>query len=89
MIEWIGAAVILVHSFYDLDCCSDKDCYVLPDGHIQESAEGYVIPETGEVLAYHNNSRVRFSPDGKWHRCSFNGMKGSRTICLYVPGRGS
>lgn len=83
------AAIILIHSFYDSTCCSDKDCYPLPDDHIKEVAEGYLVPETGEVIP-HGDPKIRFSPDGKWHRCSHNG--GDRkaiTICLYVPGRGS
>jgi hypothetical protein len=75
---------------YPFDCCSGFDCREVagpPDGVVRETAAGYVIAKTGEVIRY-NDPKVKASPDGRWHWCSVAGLDDSRTICLYVPPRG-
>jgi len=74
------------HSFYEYRCCHDQDCRPVPGGAIAEGPDGCVIKATGEVIAY-ADSRVRQSPDGRFHWCSLAGSQMGRTLCLYAPGR--
>jgi hypothetical protein len=76
------------HSIYEYDCCSDRDCAPVAEGEILDVAEGYRVRLTGETFG-HADPKVRFSPDGRWHRCSEGGRPQGKTLCLYVPGRGS
>ena len=73
----------LPHSWYDYECCTDRDCgpinYVptpLPNGAFQ-------LP-TGEVIP---KERVKWSRDEHYHLCRYppNGF----IFCLYVPPQGS
>jgi hypothetical protein len=71
---------------YPLSCCSNFDCKPVPDGYVEERAEGYVLG-SGEVVAY-NDKRIRNSPDGEFHWCAHqSGVDAGRTICLFVPPR--
>jgi hypothetical protein len=52
---------------------------------ISERPEGYVIKDTGEVLAY-SDRRIKDSPDGEFHWCAHEaGLDAGKTICLFVP----
>lgn len=73
---------------YDASCCSGVDCREVPDAAVVEGARGYEIVATGELLIW-RDVRIRYSKDGKFHRCSVMGGEQSRTLCLYVPARGS
>jgi hypothetical protein len=84
----VGASFVRGHSFYDPECCSEKDCAPVEEGTIQEEPAGFTVRATGEFIP-RDSSKVRMSPDGKWHRCSWNGLPGERTLCIYVPGRGA
>jgi hypothetical protein len=68
-------------------CCSGIDCRQVSEKAISERPQGYVINETGEVVAY-SDSRVKDSPDGVYHWCSVAGADDSTTICLFVPPKG-
>lgn len=72
---------------YPFSCCSGYDCREVPRNAISERPEGYVINGTGEVLAY-TDTRLKDSPDGKYHWCSVAGANDSRTICLFRPPMG-
>lgn len=72
---------------YPYSCCSGIDCRQVSEKAINERPEGYVINETGEVVAY-SDSRVKNSPDGIYHWCSVAGANDSKTICLFVPPKG-
>ena len=72
---------------YPHSCCSGIDCRQVSEKAISERTEGYVINETGEVVAY-SDSRVKDSPDGVYHWCSVAGANDSKTICLFVPPKG-
>lgn len=71
---------------YPFSCCSGYDCREVPGDWISERPEGYVITLTGEVVAY-SDTRIKHSPDGKFHWCSVAGALDGKTICLYVPPR--
>lgn len=73
---------------YGIECCSLRDCAPIEPAEIGESAAGYVINRTGEVIAY-NDHRIKRSRDEFYHRCTPAGnMDSPRSICLYVPDRG-
>lgn len=76
------------HGFFDPECCSDRDCYLVADDEITESADGFTIKTTGEFID-RRLAKVRMSPDGRWYRCSYGGDVKAGTICIYVPGRGA
>lgn len=72
---------------YPYACCSGLDCRPVSQKQISERPEGFVINNTGEVIAS-SDKRLRYSPDGEYHWCSVAGEEQSRTICLFVPPRG-
>lgn len=72
---------------YPFSCCSGIDCREVDDAAIIESARGYVIRATGELIPM-SDSRIKASPDGRFHWCSVAGADDGRTICLFVPPRG-
>ena len=67
---------------YPVSCCSNGDCYEIPASDLQEVMGAYKILATGQYFGF---SRVRFSPDGHYHRCSYNGDRHATTFCLFVP----
>lgn len=71
---------------YPYTCCSMNDCRPVSTAAVTERPEGFVINNTGEVVAY-SDARVKNSPDGEFHWCSVAGEEKSRTICLFVPPR--
>ena len=73
---------------YPLGCCSGVDCREVPDADIIEGARGYEIRKTHELIPM-TDPKVKMSPDGRFHWCSVGGLDDSRTICLFVPGRGA
>lgn len=75
---------------YPISCCSGIDCREVADKAISEPSQdhpAYIVKATGEQLAQ-NDTRIRPSPDGRFHWCSVRGADDSRTICLFVPPRG-
>ena len=73
---------------YPFSCCSGIDCREVADQAIGEGPAGYVIERAAELVAY-GDSRIKDSPDGVFHWCSVAGADDSRTICLFVPPRGT
>ena len=97
--KWLFAALGLLliaaaigtargHSFYDLDCCHDRDCAPVADGAVVEDAAGFLVVATGQRVD-RGSPKVRLSPDGRWHLCTLGGVPDGAILCLYVPGRGS
>ena len=76
------------HSFYDWQCCSNRDCAPLPDGAVHATADGWRIIRIGLTVPY-TDKRIRDSPDGRFHACFRNGDPTQDLLCLYVPGMGS
>lgn len=76
---------------YPWACCSGQDCRQASSGaggEVRETAAGYLIAATGEVVPYRDR-RIRLSPDGAFHWCAHKaGIDAGRTICLFVPPRG-
>ncbi len=86
-----GASQAAAHSWYDYDCCSDRDCKPISKDDVKATDNGWRILATNEVIPY---TSVRRSPDGRFHRCTkafdpASTVKWDVTICLYVPDQGS
>lgn len=77
------------HEFYELDCCSDKDCAPYPTEHVTVEPGGYRL-HTGELIGYHD-PRIRQSPDGHFHLCAISLSPGENPLvrCFYIPPIGS
>lgn len=76
------------HSVYEAECCHDRDCYPVEDGAVIEEADGWRIRAGGQFVG-RGSDKVRFSPDGRYHVCTYGGDPKAGVICLYVPGRGA
>lgn len=84
----LSIAFASAHSFYDWECCSDRDCGAVAEGAVTEESGGYRVTATGQFID-RDSPKVRMSPDGRWHLCVLGGEPGGPVLCLYVPGRGS
>ncbi|MDX8513565.1 hypothetical protein RFM70_16815 [Mesorhizobium sp. VK23E] len=74
---------------YPFACCANLDCEAVPESAIVEGARGYEIRQTGELIPM-SDRRVKDSPDGQFHWCAHRaGIDAGKTICLFVPTRGS
>lgn len=72
---------------YPLSCCSDRDCRQTAEREVLETAEGYRLASTGEVVGY-GDRRVKNSPDGLFHVCQQGGnFDSGRVLCLFAPPR--
>ncbi|TIP13220.1 hypothetical protein [Mesorhizobium sp.] len=72
---------------YPFSCCSGYDCREVPHDWITESPDGYHIVITGEVIPM-SDTKIKRSPDGRFHWCSVAGANDGKTICLFAPPRG-
>ncbi|MFG1267886.1 hypothetical protein V5F40_07975 [Xanthobacter sp. DSM 14520] len=70
------------HEWYPAYCCSGQDCYEIGPEDVEFVGQGYFIKATGE---YYPRDAVPESPDGKFHRCSIQGKREARTLCLFAP----
>ena len=71
---------------YPFSCCSGMDCREIRDQAVLEGPRGYVIKITGELITP-ADTRIKDSPDGRFHQCTVAGKATGRTICLFVPPR--
>lgn len=72
---------------YPYSCCSDRDCKQA-QGDVKETANGYRIVATGEIVPY-GDRRIKDSPDGMFHVCQQAGdFDKGRILCLFIPPRG-
>lgn len=88
---WLGifAAVWLLctwsdrafsHSWYDPECCSDRDCHPVDSRELAEAADGtWIYLPTG---ARFERSKIRPSRDARFHICVLESTGAS--LCLYV-----
>lgn len=95
-LRWLWLAVIAVamllfaysaaraHSWYPIECCSDRDCEPLPDDAVAIVAGGYLIKATGELIA---EQEARQGKDEVFHVCR-SPVTGIR-LCFFKPYSGS
>ena len=86
-----AALTVLVHDApsgwtYDSGCCGGQDCRPVAESSVHELPTAWQILATGELIS---KREVKYSRDGDFHRCSVQGLDNGRTLCLYVPIRGS
>lgn len=78
------------HDWYPNDCCNARDCYEISASEIEMLPSGaYRIKATSEIFSPPGSnislSHYRFSPDGNFHRCSWNAAREATSICLFIP----
>jgi hypothetical protein len=76
---------MLAHSWYPIECCSEKDCEPIDDGKVIDLPEGYLFPN-GQTVPYR---LVKRSPDGKYHWCRYEHtgeiIKVKGKYCVFIP----
>ena len=79
------AEAALAHSWYDPDCCSDRDCepvsaitYVASDPN---SVPVMVVTTSFGTKPVTSRTKIRESKDSRMHACIYQGA----LICLYMP----
>ena len=94
-LRWLWIAMIAVamllhaysaaraHSWYPVECCSDRDCYPLPDGTVKEVKGGYQLIESGEFIP---SAETRDGRDDHFHICRW---PDGRRICFFRPYSGT
>lgn len=87
---WVLSRTAHAHDWYPWECCSDKDCEVLPLERVTVEPDGYHLPN-GAVVPH---NKIRYSPDGRYHWCRYGGTGGlirpsGQQACLWVPGGGT
>lgn len=80
MMEAIALAIILAHGWYDLECCSNKDCAPVKPNEVTVTEKGYSFRGKHVPGWAHRRSK-----DGQFHAC----VLGDGTLrCLYIPTTG-
>lgn len=75
------AAVILAHSWYPHECCSDQDCRPVPCADLTEHPQ---LPHLLMHGAHHiHKNEVRVSPDGQCHVCE--SITSAKMYCAWQP----
>jgi hypothetical protein len=74
-------AVAFAHSWYPPECCSDSDCYPLPEGSVIKAPGGYLL-EGGEFVP---DALTKEGKDGRYHVCRHPFPK---VICFFKPFHG-
>ena len=75
------------HSWYDRDCCDEKDCRPSPLGEVTLVPGGYEfrLNGTGKMYFYPiGDPHLRPSQDGRFHACPIHYQEIPR--CIYTPG---
>src|SRR5262245_18370937 len=87
----LTAAVMLLngaaaaHSWYDENCCRDKDCHPVPCEQIEKLREGYLWRDAATKHTHlFPKDRLKASHDEACHVCVSPGTIPSG-ICLYLP----
>jgi hypothetical protein len=83
------SGVASVHSFYDMSCCSDRDCHPVTNGGVAETRDGFYVGK--KFFRKDEISGVYPSPDRRFHVCfgtpeCFDPADCPRWLrCIYVP----
>lgn len=81
MTKVLAALLMLAHSWYPPECCSDSDCYPLPEGSVHKTEGGYLL-DSGEFIP---ESKAREGRDGRYHICRY---PFPTVICFFKPFTG-
>lgn len=81
----MGPALCNAHSWYDPDCCSDRDCEAVKAVVFVASDVGklptMVVTTSFGTQPLTDKTKIRQSKDSKMHACIFQGA----LLCLYLP----
>ena len=79
------------HSWYPLECCSEKDCEMLAAAELQRDDTSWILPN-GERIPF---EAARKSLDEQFHWCRYVSSPAAPVIkptgkapCLFVPEGG-
>ncbi len=86
MMLTMASGTVQAHDWYPFYCCHDKDCRPVDESAVKFTPKGWFITNTGETIPF---NRAQYSPDGRFHICSYGGLPEAKTICLFTPGNGS
>lgn len=78
----IIAAQAHAHSWYEPQCCSDRDCREVDDGFVVEKADGVHVQGWGVLSA--TDPRLRWSRDDRDHVC----QEPTKLLCVYRKPNG-
>lgn len=70
---------------YPPECCGNGDCHEVEGATVEATPQGYFIPANGDTVTYRGDSRLKPSPDGRYHICTRGGTPDGYTYCLFVP----
>jgi hypothetical protein len=69
------------HSWYPIECCSERDCHELDETHgetVTETSSGWLLWD-GRIVA---RQKARPSPDRKFHLCE---TRSRGILCFFAP----
>ena len=76
---------LLVHSWYDENCCQEKDCHPVPCEQIEKLREGWLWRDAATKQSHlFPRDRLKASHDEACHVCVSPGTTPSG-ICIYLP----
>jgi hypothetical protein len=71
---------------YPIECCSDRDCYLIESKYVHETQEGWDIAPS-EGGGFVPRGKERQSPDGAYHLC--RSVTSGAILCFFAPAMGS
>jgi hypothetical protein len=78
-------ALTLVHSWYDENCCHDRDCHPVPCEEIEKMSDGWLWRDAAtKQRHWFPHDRLKASHDDACHVCVSPKTTPSG-ICLYLP----
>ena len=86
MATLLMTAFLLVHSWYDYDCCSDEDCRPVPATDVVEIEGGWKHIPSGAIFKdTPEKKRIRPSHDRHFHVCLGNKPYNMNfPYCIYI-----
>lgn len=76
----IWVFLLLAHSWYPPECCSDRDCHAVPHSEVRLVPGGYSY--RGEFIP---EAKARIGKDADYHVCFYPEGK---LICFFKPYSG-
>jgi hypothetical protein len=80
----LGISRVLAHSFYDVECCSDRDCFPVPGKQLSDGRYLFLVLDIEYIKT---EADIRPSRDENFHACQPAHKK--EPVCFYAPRAGS
>lgn len=78
MMRFLVISLVLIHGWYDSECCGGMDCHPVPCDELLELSDGIHWKD----LVF-SGPKVRPSKDAFCHICEDN-LAGHRGLCVYI-----